>query len=69
MDMPPPSYGGGAPKGRRGKAAVEVSADFRSEIFEVVFEAFPLPALPHMTGEEKSWDQPCLCWALSKAFF
>ena len=31
--LPPPSYGGGGPQGRRGKAAVRASAGFRSEIF------------------------------------
>src|SRR6266851_7627785 len=31
--LPPPSYGGGGPQGRRGKAPVEVPKKFRSEIF------------------------------------
>ena len=37
----------------RGKASVEVPANFRSEIFEIVDVALPLPTLPRMTGEEE----------------
>src|SRR4029077_15604897 len=51
--LPPPSYGGGGPQGRRGKAAVWASAGFRSEIFKIAFGAFPLPTLPRKTGEAK----------------
>ncbi|GEP55780.1 hypothetical protein RSO01_29460 [Reyranella soli] len=36
----------------RGKASVEVSAYFRSEIFGITGAALPLPTLPRMTGEE-----------------
>jgi CO/xanthine dehydrogenase Mo-binding subunit/aerobic-type carbon monoxide dehydrogenase small subunit (CoxS/CutS family) len=32
--QPPPSYGGGGPQGRRGKATGQASANFRSEICE-----------------------------------
>src|SRR5712672_994955 len=66
---PPPSSGGGGPKGRRGRAAEEVRQISDLKFSKIGDVAFPLPALPRMTGEEKSWDQPCLCWALSKAFF
>jgi len=38
----------------RGKAPVEMPSDFRSEIFEITNVAFPLPTLPHMTGEDLS---------------
>src|SRR5216683_269978 len=34
IHSPPPFYGGGGPKGRRGRATVEASADSRSEISE-----------------------------------
>ena len=37
----------------RGKATVEMSENFRSEIFESLSVALPLPTLPRMTGEEK----------------
>jgi hypothetical protein len=51
--LPPPSYGGGGPQGRRGKATDEMSGNFRSETFENFSVALPLPALPRMTGEEE----------------
>jgi hypothetical protein len=47
--LPPPSYGGGGPKGRRGKAASQESAAFRSEIFRDRLCGLPPP--PRMTGE------------------
>src|SRR5580704_17252383 len=54
--LPPPSHGGGGPQGRRGKAAVEAPANFRSEISESACGAFPLRPLrghlPRMTVEE-----------------
>src|SRR5580704_15885604 len=43
VHFPPPSYGGGGPQGRRGKAPLEVLADFRSEIFEHRFWGLPPP--------------------------
>ena len=55
VHAPPPSDGGGGSKARRGKAAGEMSADSRSEIFEIDFVAFPLRPLrghlPRKTGE------------------
>ena len=41
--LPPPSDGGGGPQGRRGRAAVAMFADFRSEIVEDLCVAFPPP--------------------------
>jgi|HubBroStandDraft_6_1064221.scaffolds.fasta_scaffold08752_9 hypothetical protein len=56
----PPSYGGGGPQGRRGKAAVDELADSRSEIFEYRLCCFPPPPrmtghLPRVTGEDDLW--------------
>jgi hypothetical protein len=44
--VPPPSYGGGGPQGRRGKASVEASPDFRSEIFDDSLWSFSPPYPP-----------------------
>ncbi len=44
--LPPPSYGGGGPKGRRGKAADQESAAFRSEIFRDRLCGLP-PSAPY----------------------
>src|SRR5580704_1224983 len=41
--LPPPSYGGDGPQGRRGKAPVEVPASFRSEILEDHLCGLPPP--------------------------
>src|SRR3984957_3000185 len=67
ISCPPPSHGSAfwplrgqnrpvGPKGRRGKAAVEALAHFRSAIFKTGGVAFPLPTLPRTTGEEKDWQ-------------
>ena len=53
--FPPPSHGGGAPQGRRGKAAVASPADYRSQHIRKS-PLLPLPpsrTLPRMTGEEE----------------
>ena len=52
--LPPPSYGGGGPQGRSGKAPVEVSVGFRSEIVRNCRCGLPPPPfgqLPRKTGE------------------
>src|SRR5580704_7672747 len=43
VHLPSPSYGGGGPQGRRGKALVEVLEDFRSEIFKHRLWGLPPP--------------------------
>src|SRR3984893_18997087 len=45
MHSPPPSYGGGGPKGRRGKAPVEATADFRS--WSSTSSLGPAPSAPY----------------------
>ena len=55
VSSPPPSHGEGGPEGRRGKAAVEIAASFRSEISQDLLCGLPPPPrrghLPRKTGE------------------